>query len=169
MPSSPLTSGPSESPEWLDPINESPIPKPPRRHRRFGRRLEPPPARGGHCQGRGMHYRPEWVLPASELQALIDAGKCAAQDLIYARGVPSFPAPHLSQFQRSECTLLLIKVGFCRDLGCTEKCSEKQTKYAPLIDAPRLHWGRSSSFASRSATQAQPSSQHFTTSPLHWP
>ena len=149
-PSSPsLPLAPSESPDWLDPIDDPAPPQPPRRHPRHIDvsadvwnllRQEEANARDEECTT-APSYIPEWVLPAAELQALIDAGKGAAPDLIYARGVPSFPAPHLSQFQRSECTLLLIEVGFCRDLGCTEKRAEKQTKYAPLIDALRLHWG----------------------------
>ena len=156
MPSSPLPSAPSKSPDWLDAINDPPLPQPPRRHPRHVDvlpdvwnllRQEEATARDEESTT-APSYIPEWVLPAAELQALnalIDAGKGAAPDLIYASagGRPVVPRTTLilGQFQRSECTLLLIEVGFCRDLGCTEKRSEKQTNYAPLIDALRLHWG----------------------------
>ena len=87
------------------------------------------------------NYIPEWVLPSAELQALIDEGKGAAPDLIYARGIPDFPNPPPTNVCRSECALLLIEIGFCRDLGCVEKRDEKHAKYEPLITALRRHWG----------------------------
>ena len=60
------------------------------------------------------NYIPEWVLPSAELQALIDEGKGATPDLIYARGIPDFPNPPPTNVCRSECALLLIEIGFCR-------------------------------------------------------
>ncbi len=39
------------------------------------------------------------------------------------------------------CTLIIIEVGFCRDLGCEAKLEAKTKKYAPLLAALRKHWG----------------------------
>ena len=88
-------------------------------------------------------YIPSWVLPADELSSLISQGLGAAPDLIYARGIP----PSISSltnpppFDRMRCTLTLIEVGFCRDLGCQAKLAEKTQKYEPLATALRRHWG----------------------------
>ena len=34
-----------------------------------------------------------------------------------------------------------MEIGFCRDLGCTERQEEKTAKYAPLVAALKRHWG----------------------------
>jgi hypothetical protein len=39
------------------------------------------------------------------------------------------------------CNLLVIEVGFCRDLGCHEKIQEKTEKYNPLLHALQNQWG----------------------------
>ncbi len=40
------------------------------------------------------------------------------------------------------CTLILIEVGFSRDLGCDKKQAEKTEKYYPLVTALKKYWGR---------------------------
>ena len=51
---------------------------------------------------------PHQDLSLSGSSALIDEGKGAAPDWIYARGVPDFPAsPSPTSIRRSECTLLI--------------------------------------------------------------
>ncbi len=49
------------------------------------------------------------------------AGAGAAPNIIYARGVPADPSPDLNSFNRKDCSIMLIKAGFCKDLGCHEK------------------------------------------------
>jgi ribonuclease HI len=85
---------------------------------------------------------PDWVLPQEVTQSLFEAGHGTAPDLIYARGVPDSPHPDPSAFDRKQCTLIIIEIGFCRDFGCVEKLEEKTSKYAPLLAALRTYWGR---------------------------
>ena len=73
---------------------------------------------------------------------LFAAGHGTAPDLIYARGVPDSPSPDPTTFDRKQCTLIIIEIGFCRDFGCVEKLEEKTSKYAPLLEALRRYWGR---------------------------
>ena len=88
-------------------------------------------------------YIPEWVLPASVAQALVSAKQGMAPDLIYARGVPNVPHPENETFNKADCTLLLVEVGFCADLRCMKKKIEKTEKYQPLIAALLAEgWGR---------------------------
>ncbi len=61
-------------------------------------------------------------------------------DYIY-RGVPDSPFPDPTTFNKRLCTLIIVEVGFCRDLGCDTKLEAKTAKYAPLIAAPKKHWG----------------------------
>ncbi len=70
------------------------------------------------------------------------AGGGAAPDIVYARGVPADPNPDINAFNRKDCSLILIEVGFCRDLGCHEKYAAKTVKYLPLHNALRRYWGR---------------------------
>jgi hypothetical protein len=85
---------------------------------------------------------PEWILPQEITQRLFEAGHGTAPDLIYARGVPDSPSPNPTSFDKKQCTLIIIEIGFCRDLGCIEKLEEKTSKYAPLLEALRRYWGR---------------------------
>ena len=57
-----------------------------------------------------------WVLPAEETQALFDEGHDTPPDLIYARGVPDTIDPGKTDFDKKTCTLILIEIGFSRDL-----------------------------------------------------
>ena len=74
---------------------------------------------------------PKWVLPHAETQRLFDAGHGTAPDLIYARGVPNTPSPDPTSFNKKQCTLIVIEIGLCGDLGCDIKFDEKTEKYSP--------------------------------------
>jgi hypothetical protein len=84
---------------------------------------------------------PDWVLSHEETQALHAAGYGTGPDLIYARGVPDSPSPDPTSFSKKLCTLIIIEIGFCRDLGCEEKRETKINKYIPLVMELRKHWG----------------------------
>ena len=73
---------------------------------------------------------------------LFDARHGTATDLIYARGVPNSPSLDPTFFDRKQCTLILVEIRFCRDLGCDVKFDKKTEKYSPLISALRRFWGR---------------------------
>jgi hypothetical protein len=60
---------------------------------------------------------PPWVFPAKKLQALFEEGQGTTPDLTYARRVPDAPDPCQTNFDK-KCTLILIKIGFSRNLGC---------------------------------------------------
>ena len=66
----------------------------------------------------------------------------AAPDIIYARGEPADPSLDFDAFNMMDCTLILFEVGFCRDLGCHQKYTEKTDKYLLLLTALRKYWGR---------------------------
>ncbi len=59
------------------------------------------------------------------------AGAGAALYIIYAQGVPADPFPVIDSFNRNDCSLILFKVGFFRDLGCHKKLKEKQISKTP--------------------------------------
>ena len=42
-----------------------------------------------------------------------------------------------TSFDRKTCPILIVEIGFCRDLGCNDKIAENTTKYSPLIAALR--------------------------------
>ena len=73
---------------------------------------------------------------------LFEAGHGTSSDLIYARGVPDSPSPDPTAFDKKQCTLIIIEIGFCKDFGCVEKLEEKTSNYAPLLAALRRYWGR---------------------------
>ncbi len=68
---------------------------------------------------------------------MFEAGHGTTPDLIYARGVPDTPSPDPTSFDRKHCTLIIIEIGFYRDLGCDVKFDEKTEKYSSLIAAFR--------------------------------
>ena len=70
---------------------------------------------------------------------LFDAGHGTAPDLIYARGVPNTPSPDPNSFDRKQCTLIIVEIGFCMDLGCDAKFDKKTEKYSPLIATLRKY------------------------------
>ena len=62
--------------------------------------------------------------------------------LIYARGVPDAPSPDPTSFDKKPCTLIIVKIGLCRDLGYDIKFEKKNEKYSPLMAALRRYWER---------------------------
>ena len=93
-----------------------------------------------------MHGRPRripaWMLSREETQELHAAGHGTTPDLFYAKGVPDSPSPDPTSFNKKLCTLIIIEVEFCQDLGCEANLEAKTTKYAPILAALKKHWGR---------------------------
>jgi hypothetical protein len=85
---------------------------------------------------------PEWILPLETQEALFRAGHGTAPDLIYVRGVPDTPSPDPHIFDRKKCNLILLEIGFCQDFGCHKRLQEKTAKYAPLVAALKIIWGK---------------------------
>jgi hypothetical protein len=85
---------------------------------------------------------PDWVVPREETRMLFEAGHGTTPDLIYARGVPDTPSPDPTSFKKTHCTLILVEIGFFRNLGCDVKFDKKIEKYSPFIAALRKYWGR---------------------------
>ena len=116
-------------------------------------------------------YIPEWVISAEKLAPLRRRKLGIVPDLIYARGLPNVPNPDPKTFDKSKCSLLIVEVGFCRDLGCEEKREKKRTKYQPLIDLLATEWGqvvRSTWCASRLEMQAPSWSPQRRSWPQPW-
>ncbi len=66
-----------------------------------------------------------------------------APDLVYASRVPDMPDPGLTNFDKQKlCALVLIAIGFSRDLGCDKKHIEKTEKNSSLIAALQQYRGR---------------------------
>jgi len=105
-----------------------------------------------------------WALPQQDLDLLMAARAGAAPDIVYAREVPADPSPDIDVFNKKDCSLILIEVGFCRDLACHQKYTEKTDKYPPYSASFENIGDESSSFASPSVTLAPPSSTTRTTS-----
>ncbi len=82
---------------------------------------------------------PEWILSHVKFQDLYASGHETTPDLIYARGVLDSPSPDPTTFNTRLCTLIIVEVGFCRDLGCEDKLEAKTNKYIPLIAALKKH------------------------------
>jgi hypothetical protein len=59
-----------------------------------------------------------WVLPADETKKLLEDGHGISPDLVYVRGMPAAPDLDLNNVNKMRCTLILVVVTFCRDLGC---------------------------------------------------
>jgi len=55
--------------------------------------------------------------------------------------VPVDPSPDPASFDRKDCSLILLEIGFCRDLGCQDKLTKKIEKYNPLLCALRRYIG----------------------------
>ncbi len=64
---------------------------------------------------------PAWIFSHEDSQELYAAGHGTAPDLIYARGVPDSPSPDPTSFNKNICTLIIVEVGLCQDLGCEAK------------------------------------------------
>ncbi len=64
------------------------------------------------------------------------AGYGASPGLIYARGAPDLPSPDPTSFNKTQCTLIFVEIGFCIDFGCGNKIAKKtENILAPLIAA----------------------------------
>jgi hypothetical protein len=88
-----------------------------------------------------------------------------APDLIYASGVPDSPSPDPTSFNKKLCTLIVVEIGFCKDLGCEDKLEAKTNKYIPLIAALKKHWGSVEFIAfpiGRAGTTLMPTLNHLT-------
>ncbi len=75
---------------------------------------------------------PPWVLPQEETQTLFHEGHGTQPDLIYAIRVPDTPDtpdPCATNFDKKLCNLILIEIGFSRDLGCDKKHTENNDNY----------------------------------------
>jgi hypothetical protein len=83
-----------------------------------------------------------WVLSLEETQRLYEEGQDTVPDLIHARGVPATPDPALNNVEEIRCTLILVEVGFCRDLRCDTLLTDKTEKYSPLVAALEKYSGR---------------------------
>jgi hypothetical protein len=46
--------------------------------------------------------------------------------------VPDSPSLDPTSFHKKHCTIIIIEIGFCRDLGCEIKLVKKTEKYPPL-------------------------------------
>ena len=97
---------------------------------------------------------PKWVLSLEEVQELYSAGHGKAPELIYAREVPDFPHPDPTSFNTKLCTLIVVEIGFCRDLGCDSKLEAKTKKYTPSSQPSRDTGDESNLSPSLSATPA---------------
>ena len=73
---------------------------------------------------------------------LFEAGHGPPPDLIYERGVPDTPSSDPKIFDKNQCTLIVVEIGFSRDLGCDTKLDKKTENYSPLVAALRRYWGR---------------------------
>ena len=133
--------------DWL--THKKPDTPPPRRNRKVDVSIDTKalPTQGAarmHDEegAAAPRYIPEWVLPKKDLDSLREAGAGAAPDIIYALGVPAEPPANWNAFSKKDCSLIIFEVGFCRDLGCHEKYTQKNEKYLPLLTALRKYWGR---------------------------
>ena len=56
--------------------------------------------------------------------------------------VPFTPNPDQNNVNKKLRTLILVEVGFYKDLGCDTKLTEKTEKYFPFVVALKKYWGR---------------------------
>ena len=70
-----------------------------------------------------------------ETHMLFEAGHGTTLDLIYARGVPGDASPDTTFVDRKQCTLIIVEIGLCMDLGCDIKFEKKTEKYSLLLAA----------------------------------
>ena len=57
-------------------------------------------------------------------------------------GVPDSPSPNYTPFEKKLCTLIIVEIGLCRDLGCGIEIEKNTEKYSPLNAEFRKYWGR---------------------------
>ena len=87
-------------------------------------------------------FLPDWLLANADQQRLIQSGHGVAPDIVYAKGVPNLRDPPDNSYNPAQCVILLVEVGFCQDLRLQAKEHLKLCKYAPLLEALSLRWGR---------------------------
>ena len=75
---------------------------------------------------------PDWVLPHAKTQMMFKAGHGTTPNLTYARGVPNTPSFDPTFFDKKKCTLILVEIGFCTDLGCDTKFDKIPRNTPPL-------------------------------------
>ncbi len=73
---------------------------------------------------------------------MFQAGHGTSPDLIYASGATNAPTPNPTSFDKKQCTLVIVDIDFCRNLGCDLKIEKNTKKYPPLIAALRRYRGR---------------------------
>jgi len=109
---------------------------------------------------------PNWVLSTENTHELHSVGHGTFPDLTYARGVPDSPHPNPNSFTNKICALIVVEIGFYRDLGCDTKLEAKTNKCSPPSSRPSRNIGvESNTLPSRSDTPAQRSWQPSLTSP----
>ena len=87
-----------------------------------------------------LRRMPDWVLLPGETQTLFQAGHGTAPDLIYARGVLNSPFLDPTSFNKKQCTLIIVEIGFCMDLGC-DIMIEKNREILPPHCVPQKTLG----------------------------
>jgi hypothetical protein len=100
--------------------------------------VSPPPKETQSAQRRPRRI-PYWILPSEETQVLFQEGHGTAPNLIYARGVPESPSLYPTSFDMTQCTLVIVEVGFCMHLGCDIEIEKKTENYSPLIASIGRH------------------------------
>ncbi len=55
-------------------------------------------------------------------------------------GVPDSTSSDPTSFKKKICTIIIVKIGFCRDLGCEDKIVAKTNKYSSLVAALKKYW-----------------------------
>ncbi len=70
------------------------------------------------------------------------AGAGVAPGIIFFRGVPADPSPDIDSFNCKDCSLILLEIGFCRDLGYHEKLRITSQNCNPLVTILCRHWGQ---------------------------
>jgi hypothetical protein len=56
---------------------------------------------------------------------LFEAGHGTTPDLTYARGAPYTPSFAPTSFDKKQCILIIVEIGFYMDLGCDLKLEKK--------------------------------------------
>ena len=75
------------------------------------------------------------ILPVVIQVSLIDEDHGTNPDFIFGKGVPDTPSPDRTSFDRMTCNPIIVEIGFCRDLGYTEKFIDNSEKHDPLVTA----------------------------------
>jgi len=129
--------------DWLEPL----LPEVETRHRRHDDVSQDPrydqatTAGDSECTEAPTRIL-DWILSLETQEALFREEHGTAPDLVYVRGVPDTPAPDQNTFDRKQCIMIIIEIGFYQDFGCHKRLQEKTVKYAPLVAALKAVWGK---------------------------